>query len=88
MEHLDSAENMEKVTALAGELKIAGYENARPEQKAEIARTLDFLYARRDEPETRRKLMSLLEFISKPLPVRRLKKRILIFMLILPDCRI
>ena len=38
MEHLDSAENMEKVTALAGELKIAGYENARPEQKAEIAR--------------------------------------------------
>lgn len=68
MEHLDSAENMEKVTALAGELKIAGYENARPEQKAEIARTLDFLYARRDEPETRRKLMSLLEFISKPLP--------------------
>ena len=37
MEHLDSAENMEKVTALAGELKIAGYENARPEQKAEIA---------------------------------------------------
>lgn len=55
MEHLDSAENMEKVTALAGELKIAGYENARPEQKAEIARTLDFLYARRDEPETRRK---------------------------------
>ena len=68
MEHLDSAENMEKVTALAGELKIAGYENARPEQKAEIARTLDFLYAGRDEPETRRKLMSLLEFISKPLP--------------------
>ena len=57
MEHLDSAENMEKVTALAGELKIAGYENARPEQKAEIARTLDFLYARRDEPETRRKLI-------------------------------
>lgn len=68
MEHLDSAENMEKVTALAGELKIAGYENARPEQKAEIARTLDFLYAGRDEPETRRKLMSLLEFISEPLP--------------------
>ena len=32
MEHLDSAENMEKVTALAGELKIAGYENARPER--------------------------------------------------------
>ena len=68
MEHLDYAENMEKVTALAGELKIAGYENARPEQKAEIARTLDFLYAGRDEPETRRKLMSLLEFISEPLP--------------------
>ena len=40
MERLDSAENMEKVTALVGELKIAGYENARPEQKAEIARTL------------------------------------------------
>lgn len=68
MEHLDYAENMEKVTALAGELKIAGYENARPEQKAEIARTLDFLYAGRDEPETQRKLMSLLEFISEPLP--------------------
>ena len=54
MEHLDSAENMEKVTALAGELKIAGYWN---------------LYQSR-------------------CPVRRLKKGILIFMLILPRWRI
>lgn len=67
MERLDSAENIEKIAALAGELKIAGYENARPEQKAEIAETLDFLYAGRDEPETRQKLMSLLEFMSEPL---------------------
>lgn len=68
MVKLDSVENLEKIAALAGHLKLSGYENARPEQKSEIAETLDFLYAGRDEPETRKKLMSLLEFISEPLP--------------------
>lgn len=66
MAQLDSAENLEKIAALAEHLKLSGYENARPEQKAEIAETLDFLYAGRDEPETRKKLMSLLELISEP----------------------
>lgn len=33
MEHFDSAENMEKVTALAGELKIAGYETRVPNKR-------------------------------------------------------
>lgn len=66
MVQLDSAENLEKIAALAEQLKLSGYENARPEQKSEIAETLDFLYAGRDEPETRKKLMSLLEFISEP----------------------
>ncbi len=43
MAQLDSAENLEKIAALAEHLKLSGYENARPEQKAEIAETLDFL---------------------------------------------
>ena len=72
MERLDSAENIEKIKALVGELKITGYKQARPEQKAQVEKTLDFLYAGRSQPETRQKLMSLLEFMSQPLPGREL----------------
>ncbi len=72
MERLDSAENIEKIKALVGELKITGYKQARPEQKAQVEKTLDFLYAGRNQPETRQKLMSLLEFMSQPLPGREL----------------
>lgn len=67
MADLDSAENIKKIMALAGELKVSGYDKARPEQKAKIAETLDFLYAGRSSPDKQEKLMALLQFISEPL---------------------